>query len=39
MDVSRITLSKLPFLKKQKEKQKYVARPGNEPRTPDLRVR
>ena len=29
----------LPFLKKRKEKRKYVARPGIEPRTPDLRVR
>ena len=29
----------LPFLKKRKEKRKYVARPGFEPRTPDLRVR
>ena len=28
-----------PFLKKWKEKRKYVARPGIEPRTPDLRVR
>ena len=28
-----------PFLKKRKEKRKYVARPGIEPRTPDLRVR
>ena len=28
-----------PALKKQKEKRKYVARPGIEPRTPDLRVR
>ena len=27
------------FLKKRKEKRKYVARPGIEPRTPDLRVR
>ena len=25
--------------KKRKEKRKYVARPGIEPRTPDLRVR
>ena len=30
---------KLPFLKKRKEKRKYVARPGIKPRTPDLRVR
>ena len=29
----------LPFLKKRKEKRKYVARPGIELRTPDLRVR
>ena len=29
----------MPFLKKRKEKRKYVARPGIEPRTPDLRVR
>ena len=29
----------LPFLKKRKEKRKYAARPGIEPRTPDLRVR
>ena len=29
----------MPFLKKRKEKRKYVARPGVEPRTPDLRVR
>ena len=28
----------LPFLKKRKEKRKYVARPGIKPRTPDLRV-
>ena len=28
-----------PFFKKRKEKQKYVARPGIEARTPDLRVR
>ena len=28
-----------PFLKKRKEKRKYVARPGIEPWTPDLRVR
>ena len=28
-----------PFLKKLKVKRKYVARPGIEPRTPDLRVR
>ena len=34
-----ISNSQLPFLKKRKEKQKYVARPGIEPRTPDLRVR
>ena len=27
------------FLKKRKKKRKYVARPGIEPRTPDLRVR
>ena len=26
-------------MKKRKEKRKYVARPGIEPRTPDLRVR
>ena len=30
---------KWPFLKKRKEKRKYVARPGIEPMTPDLRVR
>ena len=29
----------MPFLKKRKEKRKYVARLGIEPRTPDLRVR
>ena len=29
----------LSFLKKRKEKRNYVARPGIEPRTPDLRVR
>ena len=29
----------LPFLNKWKEKRKNVARPGIEPRTPDLRVR
>ena len=28
----------LPFLKKRKEKRKYVARTGIEPRTPDLIV-
>ena len=29
----------MPFLKKRKEKRKYVARLGIEPRTTDLRVR
>ena len=29
----------LPLLNQRKEKRKYVARPGIEPRTPDLRVR
>ena len=29
----------LTYVKKRKEKRKYVARPGIEPRTPDLRVR
>ena len=29
----------LPFLKKRKEKRKYAARPGIEPRTPESRVR
>ena len=32
------SISCMPFLKKRKEKRKYVARPGIEPRTPDLRV-
>ena len=29
----------MPFLKKRKKKREYVARPGIEPRTPDLWVR
>ena len=46
-EVSHVCLSahtlasnlQLPFLNQQKEKRKYVARPGIKARTPDLRVR
>ena len=31
--------ARVGYVKKRKEKRKYVARPGIEPRTPDLRVR
>ena len=34
-----VSNSQLPFLNQQKEKRKYVARPGIEPRTSDLWVR
>ena len=37
--INQSAAAHLPFLKKRKEKRKYVARPGIEPRTPDLRVR
>ena len=34
----KTTIQQQQILKKRKEKRKYVARPGIEPRTPDLRV-
>ena len=38
--VSEFVLQRIQiYKKKRKEKRKYVARPGIEPRTPDLRVR